>query len=110
MIFHRKTLLEAFDAVGEALYDYKVCGDWRLYAEICVRETSRVSYCPEALNAHRRHRISVTHALNVEKHLKEIATMQSWVKDRSNLPEQVLALQEEHLESCRAYLTRDLGT
>ncbi len=105
VIFHRETLLEAFDAVGDELYTYNVAGDWRLYAEICARKDSRVSYIPDALNTHRRHRISVTHALKVEKHLAEIETMHSMIRSRIKLSEKTRALQDGHFDQCKKHLT-----
>lgn len=104
VIFHRETLLDAFDAVGDELYTYSVAGDWRLYAEICARAGSRVSYLPDALNTHRRHRISVTHALKVDKHLSEIDTMHRLVASRVKLSAGQLESQIQNYEDAKRHL------
>lgn len=93
VVFHRQTLLDAFNAVGDELCDYSVAGDWRLYAEICMREGSRVSYLAEPLNTHRRHKVSVTHVLKVEKHLAEIDGMHKFVASTVALNEKQQLLQ-----------------
>jgi glycosyltransferase involved in cell wall biosynthesis len=104
VIFHRQSLLDAFRAVGEELQGYNVAGDWRLYVELCARPGSRVSYLPEPLNTHRRHRVSVTHALKVEKHLAEIEGMHRIVRERVQLSKNSIHLQHTHLEECRRHL------
>ena len=103
VIFRKEALLAAFDAVGEDLYDFKVAGDWRLYAEICAAG-GRVTYLPQPLNTHRRHSISVTHALKVEKHLAEIQQMHRFCAGRVGLKQDVVAQQSEHFEKCREHL------
>lgn len=105
VVFHRQTLLDAFKAVGDELRDYSVAGDWRLYAEICSHEGSRVSYLAEALNTHRRHKVSVTHALKVEKHLAEIAGMQKFVASQVDLTESAKNASKKHYQQCCQYLS-----
>jgi hypothetical protein len=104
VIFHRKTLLDAFDAVGDELFSYSVAGDWRLYAEICARKDGRVSYLADPLNTHRRHRDSVTHALKVDKHLEEIARMHKFVQSKVLISSRTEKMQGVHLKECRAHL------
>lgn len=104
VIFHRQTLLEAFAAVGDDLFNWRVAGDWRLYAEICAKPGSRISFLPEALNTHRRHSVSVTHALNVEKHLAEIAEMHRIVGRRVELHRNTMLKQAKHYEACANHL------
>ena len=108
VIFRRDALLDAFASVGEELYDYHVAGDWRLYAELCSRKGSRVSYLPDPLNTHRRHQVSVTHALNVDKHLAEIGAMHKTVSVKTRLSNLTKALQRKHLKDCRQALLRGL--
>ena len=104
VILRRDALLEAFATVGDALFDYGVAGDWRLYAELCAKPGSRVSYLPDPLNTHRRHRISVTHALKVDKHLAEIAGMHAFVASHANLSAEQIRRQAENYEQCRQYM------
>lgn len=104
VVLHRQTLLAAFDAVGDELRNYSVAGDWRLYAEICSRQGSRVSYLAEALNTHRRHKVSVTHALKVEKHLAEIDSMHKWTASAVELKQEVRDMQALNFEQCKVHL------
>ena len=106
VIFHRNTLLDSFESVGEQLYTYSVAGDWRLYAEICARVGSRVSYLSDPLNTHRRHKISVTHALKVDKHLGEIESMHRLVGKIVGLTESVQQAQARHFQECKKHLLR----
>ncbi|WP_127110799.1 glycoside hydrolase family 99-like domain-containing protein [Pararhodobacter zhoushanensis] len=107
VIFHRQTLLDAFDAVGEELYSYSVAGDWCLYAEICAQQGNRVSFIPEPLNTHRRHRVSVTHALKVDKHLSEIAEMHNRVGSRISLSRDTIEKQKKHYTQCEVHLAKN---
>lgn len=107
VVFHRQTLLDAFEAVGDELRNYSVAGDWRLYAEICARNGSRVSYLAEALNTHRRHKVSVTHALKVEKHLAEIAGMHKIIGALVDLKVEVKMAQASHYVACQNYLCQN---
>jgi hypothetical protein len=65
---------------------------------------AQVSYHPDVVNSHRRHRFSVTHALKVEKHLSEIARMHRIVAERVELDEATLRMQSDHYEKCRRHL------
>ncbi|MCS6897300.1 MAG: glycoside hydrolase family 99-like domain-containing protein [Nitrospira sp.] len=106
VIFRRDALLDAFTSVGDNLLTYRVAGDWRLYAEICARPGARVSYLPEPLNSHRRHNVSVTHALDIEKHLDEIAGMHRLLASLVKIDKTTQHKQALHLEQCREWLTR----
>jgi len=103
VVFRREALLAAMDQVGAELDGMGVAGDWRLYAEICAG-AGRVVYEAAALNAHRRHRTSVTHALKASRHLREIADMQALVATQVPLSEQTRAQQAAFLAEARAYL------
>lgn len=103
VVFRRDALEAAMAAVGAELTGYSVAGDWRLYAEICAAG-GRVSYEAAALNGHRRHATSVTHALKAEKHLAEIAGMQALAAMRAPLSPQVLRQQQDHYAACRHHL------
>lgn len=106
VVFHRRTLLDAFNAVGDELCGYSVAGDWRLYAEICMLEGSRVSYLAEPLNTHRRHKVSVTHALKVEKHLNEIEAMHKLVASRVDITKEKQCDQHSYLLQCKNHLIK----
>lgn len=109
VIIQKQALLEAFASVGAELADYRVAGDWRLYAEICARPGSRVTWLSEALNIHRRHRQSVTHTLNVTKHLSEIRNIHRLVGKKVPLAADIAGLQSSHLAECARHLGLDLS-
>lgn len=103
VLFRRDALLDAFNRVGDELYDYSVAGDWRLYAELCAMGGT-VSFIPEPLNSHRRHRISVTHALKVDKHLAEIASMHHLVGSMVDLDDKMIKKQAKNFQECSTHL------
>lgn len=109
VIVRRRALLDAFAAAGQQLQGYRVAGDWRLYAEICALPGSRICWLPEPLNTHRRHRVSVTHALKAERHLEEIRQMQTSIGERVRLTRRACRLQQHHWEEC-ARMLRDEGS
>jgi hypothetical protein len=63
--------------VGKELTDYSLVGDWRLYLESLDNLDCSVAYVDRALNVHRRHATSVTHALDLQQHFDEILAMHS---------------------------------
>lgn len=103
-VFRRDALLAAFDAVGDDLYQYSVAGDWRLYAELCMQPDARVTWLAEPLNTHRRHKVSVTHALKIDTHLAEISSLHALVGRKAHLSEAIRELQRAHLEACERHL------
>jgi glycosyltransferase involved in cell wall biosynthesis len=80
VVFRRDALMEALARIGDELFGYKVAGDWRIYVEICAMG-GRVAYVAKPLNGHRRHRISVTHASQADRHLREIEIVQQLAYD-----------------------------
>jgi glycosyltransferase involved in cell wall biosynthesis len=80
VVWRRQALLAAMDACEADLQNYKMAGDWRLYLQALSGSGARVAYCAEPLNTHRRHAASVTHALNADKHLAEIAACHTFAK------------------------------
>ncbi len=108
VVFRKEALQAAMARAGEALDDMKVAGDWRLYSEICASD-GKVVYEAQALNGHRRHDSSVTHALDAERHLAEIAGMQEFVSASIEVDEATAAAQKTHLSEARATLESAWG-
>jgi len=81
VVWNRQSLQSALDALGDDLHDYKLVGDWRLYLEVLLRSNKDVTYVNRALNIHRRHPDSVTHALDLKQHLTEIQAMHQVVSE-----------------------------
>ena len=103
VLFHREVLAAAIDAVGPGLDLFGVAGDWRLYIEICAMG-GRVVYEPAALNSHRRHSISVTHALKVGRHLEEVEAMQMLAMMTVNIDPGTRMAQKQHMDAAKKYL------
>jgi glycosyltransferase involved in cell wall biosynthesis/GT2 family glycosyltransferase len=103
VVFRRDALQRALSAVGPDLDSYAVAGDWRLYAEICLQGGS-VAYVAKALNGHRRHASSVTHALKAARHLDEIGRVQSLIAQRQTLAPDIRKAQSAHLAECARVL------
>ncbi|MDF1769362.1 glycoside hydrolase family 99-like domain-containing protein [Maricaulis sp.] len=102
-VWSKVCLVDALDNVGNSLLNFRVAGDWRLYMEICKSADSEIVYVPEALNGHRRHSTSVTHALNPVQHIKEIADMQSLANEFIELPHKIKNRQAEAMEEVEAH-------
>lgn len=105
VLFRREALLAALDATGKELDGLRVAGDWRLYTEICLGG-GRVLYDPRPMNAHRRHKTSVTHALDADRHLSEIARMQRLTAEALPLQPETRAMQRRHIDEARHHLGR----
>ena len=102
-LFRRDALIAAMAAAGDELEGYRVAGDWRLYTEICAAGGG-VAFEARALNGHRRHRASVTHALAAQRHYDEIAGMQAFAADRVALDDAARAARDRHLAEVREVL------
>ncbi len=77
VVWRRDALLRALDACGAELQQYRMAGDWRLYLEALRIPGARLAYEAQPLNVHRRHAQSVTHALDADRHVEEIARCQA---------------------------------
>lgn len=85
VIFKRVVLENTFKKNRKQLQDYKVAGDWYLYSNISLSPGANVAYVNKSLNAHRRHQVSATHSLNIDKHIKEIMAVQNYVASKIKL-------------------------
>jgi len=75
VLWRRDSLSNALQHDGASLEGLKLVGDWRLYLQALHEDGARISWIAEALNTHRRHASSVTHALEHGRHLQEIEAM-----------------------------------
>jgi glycosyltransferase involved in cell wall biosynthesis len=106
VVFRTSALKRALTSVGSELDTYAVAGDWRLYAEICL-QGGGVAYVASALNGHRRHATSVTHALKAARHLAEIEQVQGLIAARLPLGPEIRKAQAAHLAECGRVLGVD---
>jgi len=94
VVFRRSSLLTAMEAIGDALFDYRVAGDWLVYMH--VLRQGKVYYSCKSLNKHRRHTVSVTTSTAVQSHLQEVLDMQQMAMSLASPP-------PEAIEKARAY-------
>ena len=81
VLWRRSALTSALQTCASDLTGLRMAGDWRLYVEACGM--GRIGYHADALNVHRRHDSSVTHALRKDTHLDEVARLHGLVRERT---------------------------
>jgi len=97
VVWRRKALLDAMDACEKDLKTFKMAGDWRLYLQALSVAGTRVAYCAHAYNVHRRHAASVTHTLDGERHVAEIAACHKFARTAFVLSTETQKSQERYL-------------
>ena len=105
VVWRRDALLRALTACEADLADFRMAGDWRLYLEALALPGAKVAYEAEPLNVHRRHATSVTHALDADRHVDEIARCHAVVRQVFAPPAGVC----EHQEAYEAEVAQQLG-
>ncbi|MBR0673269.1 glycosyltransferase [Roseomonas soli] len=81
VVWRRDALVEALEQCGDALSGFRMAGDWRLYLQALAAPGARVAYEAAPLNVHRRHAASVTHALDGDRHVDEIARCHAFARE-----------------------------
>jgi glycosyltransferase involved in cell wall biosynthesis len=104
VLWRREALARALMACEAELAQFRVAGDWRLYLECLTAPGARVAYVAEPLNIHRRHAQSVTHALDAQRHVEEIAAVQQAARRLCDLPARIVEKQADYLAEIRAQL------
>jgi glycosyltransferase involved in cell wall biosynthesis len=103
VLWSRKALLNALAACGDDLFKFRVAGDWRLYCEV-ARAGGAVAYVSNALNGHRRHKTSVTHALGQQNHYAEVLALQKFAGQSCALDARLRRARAEHRANVRQTL------
>jgi hypothetical protein len=80
VVWEREALLDALASSRNALQEYRLAGDWHLYAAAALR-APRVAYLSSPLNVHRRHDSSVTATLSGNRHVEEVERVQTFVAE-----------------------------
>ena len=96
VVWRREALLRALATCGRSLTDFRMAGDWRLYVECLSLPNAKIAYEADALNVHRRHAQSVTHTLNAQKHVEEIAAVHTMIQERIECSKTVSAAQSAY--------------
>jgi hypothetical protein len=105
VLFDRQALVQALENIGEDLFDYRVAGDWLVYLHVLVQ--GRFFFSSKSLNDHCRHTQSVTCDAAVEKHLDEVAKLQTIAQKIAQPDEFVIAQAHEYLEQLRVQFGLD---
>jgi O-antigen biosynthesis protein len=105
VVFDRSALLKGMDAVGSKLFEYRVAGDWLVYLHVLTQ--GQLFYSAKSLNDHRRHQNSVTSASDLEKHLEEVASVQSVAQSLSQPDDRIRAQANEYLVRLRVQFKLD---
>ncbi len=105
VLFRRDALRAALARLGDALFSFRLAGDWRLYIELLREEGAQVAYVADPLNIHRRHGDSTTHRLAAQKHLGEIARIHRLVGQQPA----VLDADRMKQRAYRAHLAEQFG-
>jgi glycosyltransferase involved in cell wall biosynthesis len=104
VLWRRAALLAALDRCAADLESFRLAGDWRLYAEL-LSGGGRVVYSARPLNRHRRHGVSVTGAMDAERHVAEVARMQRHMRAVLGPSPGLVNGQRRALAEARAALT-----
>lgn len=114
VLWNRDDLEEGLEALGDELTSYKLVGDWRLYLQALLTPGRDIAYLNLPLNTHRRHAESVTHALDHEKHMKEIHLMHQVVISNPSLSDAdrdvIQAKHDEYVAELRVQFGLDTPT
>ncbi len=84
VVWRRNYLVKALENCSTDLANFRMAGDWRLYAEICMLG-GHIGYNAHPGNIHRRHSASVTHDLGKQQHVAEIASMHEYIRSRGGV-------------------------
>jgi hypothetical protein len=89
LVWRRDVLRAALDECLQELGDYRLAGDWHVYATAALRG-ARVAYVSQPLNLHRRHDGSVTGSLDAHIHLDDVRRVHEHVAARLDADEELL--------------------
>lgn len=77
-VFRRDVLLQVLATSIDEISRYRIAGDWVTYVK--VLEHGRIAFEPASLNDHRRHSRSVTIGGDNLPHLREVLSVQQWIR------------------------------
>lgn len=97
VLWRRDVLAAALKACADDLSRLRMAGDWRLYMQACTM--GKIGYHASALNVHRRHESSVTHALKKDQHLGEVAYIHDLLRKRGTAKGELQARYISELET-----------
>ncbi len=105
VLWRREALCAALDRCGDELAEYRLAGDWRLYLEALTGGSPcQVAYVAAPLNIHRRHAASVTGRLPAQRHIEEVARLQTLAAARVGADARLRQRQAAYLRTLREQL------
>jgi O-antigen biosynthesis protein len=94
VVFRRAELANVLHNHFDEVRRFRVAGDWMVYLR--MMEHGKVAFAHESLNLHRRHGSSVTIGGFGEAQLKEIRSIQLWVRERFDVPRSVTVVADAY--------------
>jgi glycosyltransferase involved in cell wall biosynthesis len=104
VVWRREALERAIGDSLDELRNYRLTGDWFLYAEVALGSRS-VVYLAEPLNVHRRHSGGVTASLQANRHVGEIRRVHEALSGRM----QVTAEERRRMSDYEEKVAEQLG-
>ncbi|MCO1360003.1 glycoside hydrolase family 99-like domain-containing protein [Burkholderia multivorans] len=102
VVFRRAILKDVLERHFDDIRQFRVAGDWMVYLRVIDR--GRVAFVPDSLNLHRRHAASVTIGGDAEALLKEIRTVQLWVRRHHMVDPSIVEIADRYaLELCSQF-------
>lgn len=95
VVFRRKAVESAMEAIGDDLFSYKVAGDWLVYLHVLTK--GKIHFCSKPLNWHRRHTKSVTSSLASSKHYDEVSRLQKIAQSLSTPTDEALTKADQYM-------------
>lgn len=103
-VIWKKEALQTIMEANEHLFaEMNLALDWKIYVDAALKYGS-VGYIHKAMNVHRRHSASVTHALKAEKHFNQIIQVQEHVAGQVRLNDKIEARRMAYRDEVADYL------
>jgi glycosyltransferase involved in cell wall biosynthesis len=107
VVFRRTELASVLRNHFDDVQQFRVAGDWMVYLR--VMEEGKVAFVPDSLNLHRRHGRSVTIGGFGEAQLKEIRSIQLWVRETYEVDDSVVAIADGYARHLCSQFNLDDG-
>ncbi|WP_418230138.1 glycoside hydrolase family 99-like domain-containing protein [Burkholderia mayonis] len=94
VVFKRAILEDVLKRHFDDIRQFRVAGDWMVYLRVADR--GMIAFVPKSLNRHRRHAASVTIGGDAEALLKEIRSVQLWVRRHHSVDASVIEIADRY--------------
>lgn len=96
VVFKRAIIEDVLERYFDDIRQFRVAGDWMVYLRMADR--GMIAFVPEPLNRHRRHAASVTIGGDAEALLKEIRSVQLWVRRHHSVDASVIEIADRYAQ------------